>query len=386
MNARDKFNQTMCSTDTSAIPKTEFGYWAKTIKNWAKQGLPIKEEIPPQALDGELVRGSVPLYEKSGELVDKNVMPYFGLDSYLAKLPFDISPQFKTRILEDTPGYKVYTDRYGLTIKVTKKAAATPMVLDYPIKNRDDFYRYRTHYDHDFQKRFPPNWRSIAAGLKDRDFPLRLGGNPFGFSFLARHLMGEVGYMLNMYDDPRLIKEFNQFFTDFVIEYWAKILEEVQVDCVFILEDVAYRSGSFISVDMVREFMLPYYKKFIDFLKQYRVENIFVDCDGKIDQLIPLWIEAGVNGLFPLEAVNDLTKIREAYPQLKILGGFDKRLLFENGSKKAIDCALQKTKKLLAAGRYIPHIDHAVSADVSWANFDYYRKNLNAVIDSRKGL
>lgn len=85
---------------------------------------------------------------------------------------------------------------------------------------------------------------------------------------------------------------------------------------------MAYRSGSFLSREMFREFLSPYYVEFIDFLKQYNIENIIVDCHGLIDELIHLWIEVGVNGIFPIEAVNDLVKFRDQYPKLKLLGKF----------------------------------------------------------------
>ena len=43
-------------------------------------------------------------------------------------------------------------------------------------------------------------------------------------------------------------------------------------------------------------------------------------------------------------------------------------------------------EKFLAAARCdgdVPHIDHAVSQDISWNNFTYYRERLNALIDTQ---
>ena len=175
-------------------------------------------------------------------------------------------------------------------------------------------------------------------------------------------------------------------FLNFVMNYWSLILKDIDVDCILILEDIAYRSGSFISKDMFKEFMAPYYIKFIDFLKQYNIKNVFVDCDGLINELIPLWIEVGVTGIFPIEAVNDIEKIREKYPKLQLMGGFDKRLLFLDGSKEAIDAELEKVQRLLKKGGYVPHIDHAVSEDVTWENFKYYRIKLNEIIDNKEKI
>jgi hypothetical protein len=87
----------------------------------------------------------------------------------------------------------------------------------------------------------------------------------------------------------------------------------------------------------------------VDFVKQFGVKTIVVDCDGKIDQLIPLWVKAGVTGMFPLEAVNDVVALREAFPRLQILGAVDKRPLIE-GSPAGIDTELRRIEPLLRQG------------------------------------
>jgi len=381
MNARQKFLSVMNFEKNASIPKTEFAYWAGTISNWFEQGLPKIEDLPGEILNSESIRASKPLAEEYAAEVDKNIMPYFNLDSYLEKFPIDYSPMFEKNMIIDQKDYKIFTDKYGLTSKVLKQKSSIPMVIDYPIKNKKGFYKYISHYDSDFSKRLPKDFYNLAKKLKNRDFPIRLGGNPFGFSFLARHLMGEVTYMLSMYDDPSLIKEFNDYFLNFTMDYWSKILEKVEVDCVFILEDIAYRSGSFISKEMFNQFMKPFYLKFIDFLNQFRIQNIFVDCDGLVDELIPLWTEVGVTGLFPIEAVNDISAIREKYPKLKMMGGFNKKMLFKDSSKEKIDGEIEKVSYIMKKGGYIPHIDHAVSEDVTWENFKYYREKLNYLID-----
>ena len=48
---------------------------------------------------------------------------------------------------------------------------------------------------------------------------------------------------------------------------------------------------------------------------------------------------------------------------------------------KAIDDELKKILGVMNTGGCIPHIDHAVSEDVTWENFTYYRNKLNAMID-----
>jgi hypothetical protein len=381
MDSRQKFHAVMTYDDRSINMKTEFGFWASTVRKWFVEGLDkIQDSIPEGALDGKIVRASADI-EGSEEITDPNTLRYFDLDSYPAKFPFDLSPMFEKRTIDENDDYLIFKDNYGLTQKVIKKGAATPQVIDYPIKSRADLYKYFDNYDYDFSKRLPKDWEGLCRKLKTRDFPIRLGGGPYGFSFMPRFLMGEVGYMMSMYDDPKLIDDLNEFYIGFVMQYWDIILKNVDVDCIFILEDIAYRAGSFISKEMFERFMSPYYVRFVDFLKQYDVGNIFVDCDGLVDELIPLWMDAGVNGIFPVEAVNDLAGIRRNYPGLKLMGGFDKKILFKDSEKSLIDEKLKETEDLIKKGRYIPHIDHAVSEDVTWDNFKYYRFRLNEIIE-----
>ncbi|MDD5660017.1 MAG: uroporphyrinogen decarboxylase family protein [Actinomycetota bacterium] len=383
MNSREKFNSVMSFEDNKITMKTEFGFWAGTLKTWLKEGLPKTSDTSYiNALDAKIVRASEDI-PGSGELTDKNVLNYFNLDSYLVKFPFDISPGLKQKIIEDNKDYRIYTDSFGLKKKEGKITAGIPMVIEYPIKNRHDFYKYKDLYDADFKKRLPKNWANLKKQLKNRDYPIRLGGGPYGFSFFPRHLMGDVVYMTTLYDDPRFLKEFNDFFIDFIMNYWSLILKDVEIDCIFILEDMAYKTGSFISGQMFREFLTPYYIKFVDFLRQFKIKNILVDCDGFIGELIPLWIEAGVTGIFPIEAVNDVSEIRQRYPKLQLMGGIDKKFLFKESKRNEIDTGLEKTRKILDQGGYIPHIDHAVSEDVTWDNFRYYREKLNDIIDKR---
>ena len=81
-----------------------------------------------------------------------------------------------------------------------------------------------------------------------------------------------------------------------------------------------------VSPRAIKEFMLPYYKRLTGFLKGKGVKNIFVDTDGYCWDLIPLFIEGGATGMYPFEVAcgMDIVKVRQAYPQLQIMGGIPK--------------------------------------------------------------
>jgi hypothetical protein len=382
MNFRDKFNALMSFEDNTPNIKLEYGYWAGLIKNWNKDKAPVFEGLDTDRADIDLIRMSVPLTPSINEPgLDERLMKYFELESYPVKFPCNFSPMLEKKVLERNDEYTIFVDEYGLTQKVLGKGTSVPLTLDYPIKNIKDFENYKALYSKDLKNRMPKDFENLAKSLKNRDFAIRLGGHPFGFSGMARHIMGEFNYMLGLYDCPALIKDINEFYLNFVMEYWGKILKMVDIDWVMIWEDMAFKTGSIISKEAFREFMSPCYLKFVDFLMQYGIKNIIVDSDGLIDELIPLWVKLGVTGIFPMEAVTDALKIREEFPKLQILGAVDKKILF-NTNNRNMDDEFKKISILMNQGGYIPHIDHSIPMDADFSKFRQYRTRLNLLIDA----
>jgi hypothetical protein len=83
--------------------------------------------------------------------------------------------------------------------------------------------------------------------------------------------------------------------------------------------------------------------------------------------------------------VNDISTVREKYPRLRMMGGFNKKVLFKGSGIEKIDAEIEKISNVMKKGGYIPHVDHAVSEDVTWENFKYYRERLNHLIDKNQG-
>ena len=382
MNARERFLAVMNFEKVSPL-KAEYGYWTTTIKRFIKEGMPVVQELPEDISDYGTISGAVRVDPSDSSVEDKNVRACFGLNTYVAKFPCNFSPLFEERILQEDEGYRVFIDKFGITKKIRKTGTSAPLDLDFPIKNRKDFEKYREHYDTDYSRRLPENWKRLAESLKNRDFPIRLGGFPFGFLGFPRHLIGTTQLFLKMYDDPGLVKDINEFFLNFTMGYWSDIFRDMEPDIVLIWEDMASRTGSMISPDMFEEFMTPYYIRMIDFLRQYGIKNIQVDSDGYVEELLPLWIKLGITGLFPFEiqAGNDMLRIRKKFPSFQILGGVDKGILTAKKSEPDIEAELEKVKILLEYRGCIPHIDHHVSDDACWKNFKYYRRRLNEIID-----
>ena len=120
--------------------------------------------------------------------------------------------------------------------------------------------------------------------------------------------------------------------------------------------------------------MMPRYKKITDLLHSYDVDVIFLDSDGDVDQLVPLWLEVGINYIWPFEvaAGNDAVAMKKKYGKDLIIGGtIDKRALAKD--KKAIrEEVMSKVPFLLEQGGYFPSVDHSVPSNVTFENYCYY--------------
>ena len=248
------------------------------------------------------------------------------------------------------------------------------MYLDWPVKNRDDWKRLKKSLDATDPRRYPKEWSDeYIEYLKQVHLPVELWVN--GFYAMGRTYMGTVPFVSAFYKDPELVRDMMDFQADFIVESIRKAVEALgpSIDMVMIHEDMAYKHGPHVSPKLFREFILPGYKKVTSFLKKCGVQIIFVDCDGYVNPIIPLLIEGGVNGLWPLEVaagVDAVALSKEYGRSLRLIGGIDKRALIKG--KDAIDREVQsKLPYLKEAGGYIPTIDHVIPPDIPLENFRY---------------
>ena len=186
--------------------------------------------------------------------------------------------------------------------------------------------------------------------------------------------------LIKFYDDPELIRDMMDYLTDFWIKIYAKACTVLKPDILHIWEDMSGKNGPLISPAMIREFMVPNYKKFRAFADSAGCAGVMVDTDGNCDKLIPPFMEGGVNCIMPFEvaAGSDVNAIRKQYPDLCLMGGIDKRKLFNN--REEIDRELARIEPLLGHSGYIPMLDHNVSPEVSWDNFCYYMFRLKELV------
>jgi uroporphyrinogen decarboxylase len=291
-------------------------------------------------------------------------------------------PPFEVETLEETERHIIYRHANGIISRALKEGESRGMrssmdeYIAFPVRDREDFRELKKRYEPHLQGRYSPLWRKLSLpGWLNRQHVLILGRNcsTLGFYWRAREWMGTEALSFAWYDQPDLMHEMMEFIADFTIEVARPVLQEVTPDYIFINEDMAMKNGPLLSPRTYRAFIFPHMRRLVDFFKQSGVPYILVDTDGNSEPLIPLLMEAGVDGLWPLERAADMDPlaIRQKYGRdLRLWGGVDKRALAKD--KPAIDAHLRSLAPLVEDGGFIPTVDHLVPPDVPLENFRYY--------------
>ena len=283
-------------------------------------------------------------------------------------------PQFEKVVVEEKDGHITYYDEEG-TLRVDGIDAqgsgfVTRKWLKFPVESREDFIKMKNErYNPEDLGRRVPEFDDAVKNSHSSDRPLMLTIQ--GFYWSMRQWMGFEGLSVAFYDMPELIDEMLDFVLDYNIRLLRAHTQGAKIDNLMINEDMAYKTASMVSPAIFREKFLPRYKELVQEARNY-AEDIFVDCDGHISELIPLWIEAGVDGTSPIEIASeqDIVDLAMKHPGFKFLGGLDKRVLIRTKADVERE-VVPKAKQLYARGGWIPAVDHAVPADATFENFKY---------------
>ena len=367
MTPRDRFIAALTFGEPDRVPLTPGGPRESTLAAWRQQGLP------------EGVNCHSALLEALGIEPEKTQPPVS------PGVSFRMIPEFEEKVLDHRDGHYVVqdwmgaiveiSDRYDYTYLRHAKDFVTRKWHKFPVETRADWEEMKARYDPRSPGRFPADFEERCAALQDRDYVVSIGFNgPF---WQLREWCGFEGLCLLMADDPEFVEEMCVFWTEFVSATMAPVLERVRLDCVNLSEDMAFKVHSMISPAMARRFLLPAYQRWLGEIEASGCPVVDMDSDGYIADLIPVWIEAGINSCSPIEvaAGNDIAAYRRQFGRrMAYRGGIDKRAIAKGG--EVMRAEVMRVAPLLEEGGFIPACDHGVPPDISWPNYVEYARLL----------
>jgi len=349
MSDRERFVNQMHCRPVDRCFNMEFGYWQENFETW-------------------------PLFVENGITNNGMADRFFSFD-VLAHAGGNIwmHPGFPQEVVEETDTRKVIRNHEGLLAEVPKDGHATiPHFIKASIVTPDDWKRAKA-------ERFrldDPDRRIDVTAVKaahpaDRDYPLAVNcGSMIG---KVRDMLTIEGLSYAIYDYPDMVEDMVETCCQLVEHALGQLLGEIDFDCASGWEDICFNHGPLLSLDFFRSVVLPRYKRIGEKLRAAGIDIWYTDCDGDVRPLIPIFLEAGLNTMFPFEvhcSGHPGEVLSEYGEQLRILGGVDKRVLAQGPD--AIKAYLQSLVPWVQRGGFIPFCDHRCPPDVKQEYYLYY--------------
>ncbi|RKX35248.1 MAG: hypothetical protein DRP71_04335 [Verrucomicrobia bacterium] len=274
-------------------------------------------------------------------------------------------------VLEDTDEHRIFRDELGRTMQLPKATATLPLPLDFPVKSMDDWLKIKPWYQF-CEERFSPGWEATARQYLEADKVVAVY-IPGGFDE-TRELMGEEELCMAYYEQPELIHDILDTIGDCAQRVLDRVSATVTVDVLVVHEDMAGKSGPLVGPDQIREFVLPYYRRIWDMMRERGTRLFDQDSDGDMNPVIDVFLEAGINSMHPMEpAANmDIVKVREKYGnRLAFYGGIDKHVIRKG--HEAIEAELEyKIPPMVRTGGCVIGLDHRIPNGTPLEAYRFY--------------
>ncbi len=365
MTHRERFDAVMSYKPFDRLPVYYDGVWGETAARWQREGVDDWARLPElSGMDPDWEEG---MWECQGLV---NFWP--------------ISP-YPSEVLDETEDNRVVRTGLGAVIKHDKAGGSIFQHIEEALApTRESWRRFQSYLDPDLpgwcapwtpgsqSARYSPVWRKLARELNQREHVAGfMGGSLYG---LPRDWMGLENWSLLAYDDPVLYEEIIEYLSDYFLALYLPVLEQVELDFAFFFEDCCGSNGPMLPPALYRKHYDRHYRKMIDCYRRAGVKYMLMDSDGRIDRLIPLWLDSGFDIVSPVEVGKWRTDPRQLRAQhgkrLRMLGGVDKHVIPQG--EEAIRAHLEPLRELAAEGGYIPLPDHRIPPTTSFDQFKTY--------------
>ncbi len=351
------------------LPVVHFGFWTETLEKWRREGHLAVDDLRNYA-DGSSAERAIE--RKLG--FDFNWYDTWSPRHTWATL-------FEEKVLEELPdGFQKVRNVDGAIILQKPGVKSIPSEVGHLFQGRkewEELYRPKLLWSAD-----RVDWAAMPAAAFDpaRDRPLGLMcGSLFG---KIRDWIGVVNLSYLQVDDPALFDEMIDTAGDLCLRCTeAALATGARFDFAHFWEDICFKNGPLVNPAVFAGKVGPWYRRITEVTRRCGLDICSLDCDGKIDALVPIWIANGVNTMFPIEVGTwnaSIAPWRAAYGrELRGVGGMDKRV-FARG-RAAVDEEIERLRPLVALGGFIPCPDHRIAPDAEWDTVRYYTDRMRAV-------
>lgn len=200
-------------------------------------------------------------------------------------------------------------------------AGRTRWLSKKPIKSLEDLKAYNGEPVD--ENRVRTEWVPRQMALRERFAPRTMWVPCTGCGFHAAYgLMGQTLFSYAIYDDPANVERLIELQTETCFRY-AKAAAEFRISPMYLIgDDVAYKHKLMFSPDFLRRTFIKSLRKVAEPLKAAGIKVMF-HSDGYVMDIIDDMIDAGIDGLHPIEplAGMDIGLLKKRYGKDLVLCG-----------------------------------------------------------------
>ena len=371
---REALNAILHYDNFDRVPVFHFWFWPETLLKWVDEGHIRDPEIEKAVYNQQVGDGSEWELKIARMLgFDDNVFLCTGQKGNWYDFP--LFPVFEPQTIDRIDdGHIIKMTVDGVLVKGRDGVVSIPEEIGHTLTDRASWeseYLPRLTWSPDRL-----NIDKIEMLISENDSRSRhlalYAGSIYG---KLRNYWGLVEISYLQIDDPDLLRECVDTIGDLSYQLVENALKTgLKVDFVHFWEDICYNKGALIQPELFRKLAGPHYRRIADLCAKNNIDIISLDCDGYIDELIPVWLDNGVNTMFPIEVGSwdyDFSTMRAKFgKELRGIGNMRKHVLAEN--REAIDAEVERMKRLVDLGGFVPCPDHRIAPDAEWDLVRYY--------------
>jgi len=340
MNSRERIKLALEHKEPDRVPIHD-NPWQATVDRWLSEGLP------------------------SGV----SAADYFGYE--LAEFGADTTPRFPIEVLSEDDEYIVERNSYGGVRKNHRDFSTTPQVIDYPCKEREDWVKIKPRLE-------PSDYRvDWVSGLQRFSREESRGrfityNAAVGYDKIQSYVASER-LLRAVLLEPEWVKDMYWADAELAMAMCDRMIDGgFRFDGAYLFCDLGYRGGLFFSPGHYEDQLHPVFKELCRFFHE-RDMHVILHCCGDVKDLIPYFIEEGIDCLQPLEVKSgmDLVELKEKHgDDIAFMGGIDVRLMALDDPGPLEKEIREKFTVAKENGGYIYHSDHSVPNNVSFQQYN----------------
>ena len=270
--------------------------------------------------------------------------------------------------------------------KVTEDSYISKIIKEKLIKNENDDWNLENRAfinERDDFELFPwdevskidvSKFHEVQKSLPDGMKIVALSGKIFTLSWL---LMGYENFCVQLMIDYDFVKSVIDKIAEIQIDAIKKVISIPNVEAVWIVDDIAFNTGTIIHPDFLRKLIFPWYRE-ISKMCHEKNKMLFYHSDGVLWDVMDDIIDIGFDAIHPIDPTcMDIEQVKKRVgSRICLFGNIPNDLLMLGSPEEVEELVKKRIKALAPGGGYCVASGNSIP---EWAKLENYKAMIDAV-------